>query len=343
MFWRWFINFSLLILLVYPASGRAENKLPQLYQQLLPSIVTLHTYENQVIESKIVVVTDPNGLGSGVVVSDEGLIVTAAHVVHSVDALHVEFANGERRSATILSSLPWADLALVKVDDLPTEVIPAKLGDSDKVQVGEQVFVIGAPLGLSQTLTVGYISGIHLAGSEETAPLADFFQTDAAINPGNSGGPLFNMQGEIIGIASHIQTQSGGSDGLGFTVTSNTVSNLLLNRGYFWTGMELYPLNLEMSKALHLPQKNGVLVIKVASGSPAEQAGIRGGTVEAIFESGPVLLGGDVILSVNGISFNSHENLAKIIQSLLDIQANESVEFVVWRGGKRLKFVIRAT
>ncbi len=174
-----------------------ENPLPKLYKELLPSVVTLHTFQNKIRGNTTQIVTTPNGLGSGVIISDDGLIVTAAHVVHTVDALQVEFEKGIIKKGRVVSSLPWADLALIKVNELPASAKVSVLGDSKQMQIGEQVFVIGAPLGLSRTLTVGYISGTHPVGSRPTASMAEFFQTDAAINPGNSGGPMFNLLGEI--------------------------------------------------------------------------------------------------------------------------------------------------
>jgi len=334
--------FCCIFLLFHSVTSAKENRLPELYLKLIPSVVTLHTFNNKVSKNKVVVSSTPNGLGSGVVISKAGLIVTAAHVVHSADALHVEFSNGERRKGKVISSLKWADLALIKVEDLPEKTAVAKLGDSDKVMIGERVFVIGAPLGLSQTLTVGYISGRHQAGKNEFAPLAEFFQTDAAINPGNSGGPLFNMQGEVVGIASYIQSKSGGSDGLGFTVTSNSVEQLILSRGYFWSGLEVFPLDADLARAFQLPQKSGAIVQKVASDSPAQSAGIIGGNIRAVLSNLPVMIGGDIILSVNGIKIDSKKNLSKIMHSITKIKTDENITLEIWRGGKKQAFILKA-
>lgn len=312
-----------------------ENKLPKLYKKLLPSVVTLHTFQDQTLNNNTQLATSANGLGSGVVISADGLIVTAAHVVHTADSLHVEFDDGIKRQGKIISSLPWADLALVKVDNLPETAKVAKLGDSGKVDIGEQVFVIGAPLGLNKSLTVGYISGFHPVGSRPSATMAEFFQTDAAINPGNSGGPMFNMSGDIIGIASHIQTQSGGSQGLGFTVTSETVKQLLLNRGYFWSGIEIFPLDPDLAHIFHLPQTNGILVQRVARDSLAYKAGLKAGTIKATIAGKDVLLGGDIILSINGKAFDSQEAIESIMKSIKEIKAGSIIELEVWRKGKK--------
>ncbi len=331
---------SLLLILVVRLSAD-EKTLPQLYKQLLPSVVTLHTFQNKISGNITTLATSPNGLGSGVIISKDGLIVTASHVVHLVDGLHVEFENGVRKRAKVVSSLPWADLALIKVaeDELPTSIGVAKLGDSKKTAIGEQIFVIGAPLGINRTLTVGYISGIHPIGSRPSAPMAEFFQTDAAINPGNSGGPMFNMSGEIIGIASHIQTQSGGSQGLGFTVTSDSVKQLLLKRGRFWSGIEILPLSPLLSKIFHLPQNSGILVQRVANGSMGQKAGLQGGTVNATIEDQPVLLGGDIILSINGHMINSKKAIKDIMRSFEEMKPGTYLKFVLWRHGKKLPLV----
>jgi S1-C subfamily serine protease len=313
----------------------AENKLPNLYKNLLPSVVTLHTFQDQILNNSLKLSTSANGLGSGVVISKDGLIVTAAHVVHSADSLHVEFDDGIKRQGKIISSLPWADLALVKVDSLPDSAKVAILGDSGEVDIGEQVFVIGAPLGLNKSLTVGYISGFHPVGSRSSAPMAEFFQTDAAINPGNSGGPMFNMSGDIIGIASHIQTQSGGSQGLGFTVTSETVKQLLLNRGYFWSGIEIFPLDPKLAGVFHLPQSNGILVQRVARDSLAYKAGLKAGIIKAVIEGKDVLLGGDIILTINGKAFDSQQAIEAIMKSIKEIKPGSIIKLVVWRKGNK--------
>jgi S1-C subfamily serine protease len=313
----------------------AENKLPSLYKKLLPSVVTLHTFQDKTVNSSTPLTSLANGLGSGVVISADGLIVTAAHVVHTVDSLHIEFEDGIKRSGKVISSVPWADLALVKVDGLPEGVRAAKLGDSSKVDIGEQVFVIGAPLGLNKSLTVGYISGFHPVGSRTSAPMAEFFQTDAAINPGNSGGPMFNMSGDIIGIASHIQTQSGGSQGLGFTVTSEAVKQLLLNRGHFWSGIEIFPLDPRLASIFHLPQSNGILVQRVARESLAYKVGLKAGSIKAEIEGREVLLGGDIILSINGKAFDSQQAIEAIMQSIKEIKPGSVIELTVWRKGNK--------
>jgi len=326
----------LLILVTYCLNAYAEeNPLPQLYKKLLPSVVTLHTFKNKITNGTTNVVASSNGLGSGVIISDDGLIITAAHVVHTSDILQVEFENEIVMDAKVISSIPWADLALVKVNSLPDTAGVSKLGDSKKVRIGEQIFVIGAPLGLSKTLTVGYISATHKPGSLKSAPLAEFFQTDAAINPGNSGGPMFNLSGEVIGIASQIKSQSGGNQGLGFVVTSDTVKNLLLGRGHFWSGIDVFPLSIKLANAFHLPQNSGVLIQRVANGSIAQKAGLKGGKIPAEINGKSILLGGDIILSINDKQFNSKQSIRDIMQSIISIKPGSLLKVVIWRSGNK--------
>ena len=329
------------ISLSQPYAVATENKLPHLYQKLIPSVVTLHTFESVIEDRTIKSPIRSNGLGSGVIISNDGLILTAAHVIHSVDGIHVEFSNGEKRIGKIISSLPWADLALIKVNNLPKEVFVAELGDSNKVMVGEKVFALGAPLGLNKTLTVGYISGRHEKGSSQFAPLSEFFQTDAAINPGNSGGPLFSMGGKIIGISSYIESQSGGSEGLGFAVTSDSIQSLILSRAHFWSGMELKVLSKEVSAALHLPEEIGVLVEKVAIESAAYKAGVQGGTMQAVIDNTPLILGGDIILSLNGVLFNRSKDILGVMDWLQNLRKEDKIEFEVWRHGRRVKLTLK--
>ena len=194
------------------------------------------------------------GLGSGVLISADGKVLTAAHVVQTADAVGVEFAGNEIIEAKILASDPAADLALLQVERVPAGVQAATLGNSDQTQAGDQIFIVGAPFGISRTLTVGYVSARRRPnvtfGSMETAEL---FQTDAAINSGNSGGPMFNLAGEVIGVVSGIVTRSGGSEGLGFVVTSNMARQLLIAEPTVWSGVEGYLLTGDLARVFNVP------------------------------------------------------------------------------------------
>ena len=314
--------------------------LVQLYEELVPSVVTIHTFENKVEDGKTKFADKPNGLGSGVIISEQGLIATAAHVVHSADGLHVEFNNGEKRLAKVLSTVIWADLALIQVEDLPKGVKVAKLANSDNVRIGEKIFVIGAPLGLSKTLTVGYLSGVHPEVHGPIPESAELIQTDAAINPGNSGGPMFNMKGNVIGIASHIQSLSGGSDGLGFAVTSNAVKSWLLEKRPFWSGIVFYPVTRTIRQALGLPFSGGVIVEKVNQESKAYAAGLRGGTIKSQIEDHLLMLGGDIIIAIDGVAINNVKSSSEIMNRIRDGENTDSIELDIWRQGKVVRIKV---
>jgi serine protease Do len=175
-----------------------------------------------------------NGLGSGVLISNDGKVLTAAHVVQSADKVTVEFSEGELIPARVMGCAFSADVALLQLERNPTKYVPAKLGDSDSAEVGDEIFVVGAPYGISRTLTAGHVSGRRaLNGTDENKSSVEFLQTDAAINTGNSGSPVFNLKGEVIGIVSNIMSRSGGSEGLAFASTSNTARHLLVDQKPF--------------------------------------------------------------------------------------------------------------
>jgi S1-C subfamily serine protease len=258
--------------------------------------------------------------GSGVLVSADGKVMTAAHVVHAMDEILVEFLGGETVSARVVSSEPAADLSLLRLERVPNAVAPATLGNSDTVRVGDQVLVIGAPYGLSHSLSAGWISARWPANSVyRSMPLAEFLQTNATINTGNSGGPMFNMAGEVIGIVSHNISKSGGSEGLGFVVTINTARQLLLERPSFWSGLDGRLISGPIAQILNLPQASGYLVKSVARGSAGDAVGLRGGAVLATIMGETLVVGGDIILKVQGIPVgeaSDHRRVRDILQSV---------------------------
>jgi S1-C subfamily serine protease len=242
--------------------------------------------------------------GSGVLISKDGQVMTAAHVVHAMDEIQVEFLGGETVGARVVASEPAADLSLIKLERVPAGATVATMADSDGVSVGDQVIVIGAPYGLGYSLSVGWISARWAPNTVyRSMPLAEFFQTDAVINTGNSGGPMFDMKGRLVGIVSHNISKGGGSEGLGFVVTLNTAKQLLLERRSFWSGLEGLALTSELADLLNLPPNSSGFAVKtVAKDSPAEKLGIRPSNRIVKIGSDEVPLGGDIILSVDGIS-----------------------------------------
>jgi S1-C subfamily serine protease len=281
------------------------------------------------------------GIGSGVLIDyDEGLVVTAAHVVQTSESIEIEFTTGEVIPAVVLASSQAADVALLKLERAPTGAAVARLGDSSGVAVGDQIFIVGAPLGISHTLTVGHISARRSAKSLFGGfSKAELLQTDAAVNHGNSGGPMFSMTGEVVGIVSSMISRSGGYEGLGFVIASNTARELLLDRRTPWTGFEGYLLAGDMARIFNLPEPVGILVQRVAAESPAARIGLRPGTVRAIVEDEPLLLGGDVILAVNGIKLSQPRGPETIRALMQQVEPGEVVAVTILRSGQTTELV----
>lgn len=315
-----------------------SQNLANLYKKVNSSIVVIKTINSVSAGSgdKQKVQT-AGGLGSGVLISNDGLIWTASHVVHSADKVAVKFNDGDVYEAEVLSSNPLADVALIKVEsgfELKQKHI-AIIGNSDEVLVGEDIFVIGAPLGVEQTLTKGIVSG-RISTEEIGNDFAEveYLQTDAAINQGNSGGPMFNMKGQVIGIASFILSQSGSSAGLGFGTTSNVAKKVLMDQPNLWTGMEFLILSNELAEAFNLPQEAGLLVLSVTSTGLGSKMGLRGGYINAVIDGKELLIGGDIILEIAGIKLNSPEGISKLQKRMISFQKGESYLVKYLRAGE---------
>lgn len=318
----------------------AAAPLSKVFRRVDPAVVVVRTSERKP-DPQVpgAVATRVAGIGSGVLVAAEGKVVTAAHVVQTADQVTVEFGEGTRVQARVVASDAAADLALLQLERVPSGVVPARLGDSDRAEVGDQVFVVGAPLGITHTLTVGHVSARRRPNNTFGGLVsAELLQTDAAINQGNSGGPMFNLDGEVIGIVSHIVSRSGGSEGLGFVVTSNMARHLLFEEPTAWSGLEGYLVGGELAQALNLPAPGvGLLVQRVAAGSPAERLGVRGGTLRATIGDDELLLGGDVILSVEGIALSEPGAYEGIRRRLVQLPATASPRVALLRSGRRME------
>ena len=273
--------------------------------------------------------------GSGVLISADGKVMTAAHVVDAMDEIVVHAVGGDQVSARVIASEPAADLSLLQLERIPAGLVVAPFGNSDQVRVGNQVIVIGAPYGLDYSLSVGWISHRWSPGTVyKSMPLAEFFQTDAAINTGNSGGPMFNMKGEVIGIVSHVISKSGGSEGLGFAITINTARELLLEKRSFWAGVEGTVLAPDLADLLNIPGRRGYLLKTVAKGSPADALGLRGGTTAATIGGDTVILGGDLVLEIDGIPMDSVENITRIRRHLGTLGSGVQYTIEALRAGR---------
>jgi serine protease Do len=304
------------------------------FQQVAPSVVVIRGRGRDVTASGQTRYTET---GSGALVSADGQVMTAAHVVQALDEITVEFLGGESVTARVVSSEPAADLSLLQLDRVPPGSRVATMADSSTMRVGDQVIVVGAPYGLSHSLSVGYLSARWAPNTVyKTMPLAEFFQTDAVINTGNSGGPMFNMQGEVIGVVSHNISKSGGSEGLGFVVTLNTARQLLLQKRSFWSGLEGLTLSDELADLLNLPNRSAGFIVKtVAKGSPADQIGVRGATQLVTISGQEVPLGGDVILSVQGIPASA-ANAARIRDAMSALASGTPFTARILRAGEIL-------
>lgn len=323
------------LLMTTPALATDFSKV---YAKVKDSVVTITT--NKYVEKETedgVTSSQLGGIGSGVILDKDGLVLTAAHVVHIADRIEVNMTNGKSYPARVVSSIPFADLALVKIITPPPNLPVADAGDSDGIRIGQEVFVVGAPYGLSQTLTVGHFSGRRLSDDESGLIDTEFLQTDAPINKGNSGGPMFNAKGEVIGIVSHIRSSSGGSEGLGFAASINMARNLFLDHEHVWAGLELVPMSPMLARAINAPFPEAILVQQVAYGSLADQMGIQPGRIPAIINGRKMLLGGDVIIAFGEHPIKlSKESLITARDYMGSIPKGEPIEMTVFRDGKQV-------
>ena len=322
--------FKILILLLIPAISFAHS-LQNAFMHVNPTVVVLKI-ENKSLNTVKKMNKD---VGSGVVISNDGKIMTASHLVHSADAIRVEFLNGEIIPARVLSSVSHADVALIQLEHLPKKIQVAPLGDSDKVLVGDDIFVIGAPYGYSHTVSKGIISARYKPGEiDSELSQTELLQTDAAINQGNSGGPMFNEKGEVIAIVSHIISHSGGNEGLGFAVTSNMAKKLLLEEKPVWSGVDGIIIS-KLAGVLNVPQPAGYLVQHVAQNSIAARMGIRGGSIPTKIYDSQFLLGGDIIIEILGMPIeNSADTFKPIRKKLSALKQGDIVTVKVLRSGK---------
>ena len=336
-----FLKITLVILLTSGIS--IAQDLSKLYEELNPSVVVIKVEEQATVidklsQRKTMVTTE--GLGSGVVISDAGEIITAAHVVQSVNKVIVEFPNGEEIPANVVTLDQDADVALIKLVWLPKTLKVATLGDSDNAKIGEPVMIIGAPLGLAHSLSSGHISGRQKSGQmSDDFDIDEFFQTDASINHGNSGGPMFNIKGEVIGIVSFILSQTGGYEGIGYAATINVAKAQLLGRQPFWFGIDTMPISGELAAMFNVPQQMGLLVQKVAKGSPSDLAGLKPGIYEINVEGLDLLGGGDIVLAFDDYTISPELNLKEFRSYIANLNSGATFKLKVLRAGQVTELV----
>ncbi len=317
------------------AQSLMAQDLADLFDRNKYSVVTIYVAENVsdgTGDPKTY--TSSQGLGSGVLVKED-VILTAAHVVANAEQIMVQFLDGEAIPAKTFRVSRTADVALIRLQKPPREPHVALVGNSDETRIGEDVFVVGAPMGLPYSLSRGVISGRHAeANLSNDGKILEFFQTDAAINTGNSGGPMFNYRGEVIGIVSSILTRSGGFEGIGFAATSNVARSLLTERSSVFFGIEAMVLSYEMARVLNVPQESGWLVQHVVQDSPAGTAGIKGGYLKIMVGEEEMLVGGDIILQVDDIRITGEKSILKLFAYLNQIDSIKKHKITVLRAGE---------
>lgn len=274
------------------------------------------------------------GQGSGFVIDKQGYILTNNHVIAKAQKINVTMADGEKIQATLVGRDPTSDLAVIKIPSRHVNVV-APLGDSDKIRVGQKAIAIGNPFGLSHTLTTGIVSALNRGiRTEDGNQIEELIQTDAAINPGNSGGPLLNSSGEVIGINTAIYSLTGGYQGIGFAIPINmakSIATQLITSGKVarpWLGITGISLNPGLAKGLKLSVKEGVLVVQVIPGSPADQAGLRGGQREVIIGGLRIPLGGDIITAIDD---HKVTGMKQMVQLLDKLKVGKTVSLDIYR------------
>ena len=319
-----------------------QDLLEALYEHVSPGVVSIQGMS----------VRSGGSQGTGFVVDTQGHIVTNYHVVDGQDTIEVHFQSGLKSYASVVGKDIDSDLAVIKVDVDPSQLVPLVFGDSDLVKVGQTVAAIGNPYGLSGTMTVGVVSArgrildsMRQSSSGGYFSSGDTIQTDALINPGNSGGPLLNLNGEVIGVNRAIQT-SGISitgdainTGIGFAISSNVARKVvpsLIEKGTFeypYLGMtSLSNISLSLQEALDLPQSVGVYVSDVVQGGPADKAGLRGGTQPSQVQG--YYKGGDLIIAVDGISVKDFSEMFNYI--VINKNPGDVVVFTIIRNGQEM-------
>jgi len=278
------------------------------------------------------------GQGSGFVIDKEGHVLTNFHVIENAREVWVTMHDRKKYRATIVGTDQAHDLAIVQIK--ATDLRPMTLGDSTNLQVGQKVYAIGNPFGLAGTLTRGIVSSIRQVQEPDGMEIEDAIQTDAAINPGNSGGPLLNWHGEVIGINTLIASSVGQSAGIGFAIPINTakaVLNDLVTLGRVRRpalGVRTIPIDPELANELGLASDYGLLIVQAVPGGAADRAGLHGGTERAYLGNMPIMIGGDLIVGIDGGKIETQQDLAQVMNKH---RAGDTIKVTIYRGKKKLE------
>ena len=316
-----------------PKEDHCTESIPDIFDRVSPSVVFITTTSINPYQPFDRVT---HSVASGMIVDSTGLILTNSHVAFDRQTITVTLDDGVSVAAQFVGADPIFDLALLRIPLPSSGKLPvAVLGDSDRVRVGDEVLAIGNPLGLDQTLTRGIVSAINRILPDTPFSLQEpLIQTDAPINPGNSGGPLLNRCGEVIGITTAMMTEA---QNIGFAIPINlvkTVQSSLLTQGHVirpWLGFHGQLVDESLRELFRIPLVGGLLVEVIEPGSPAKQAGLRGGDIEVMINGRSFLLGGDIVTSMNGVRIVSSEEL---ISGMRDLKVGMTVRLSVYRDGQ---------
>ncbi len=307
----------------------------------LPSPAVVYAQVKDSVVLVRVVLQGSQAEGSGFVADIEGHVVTNFHVVNQAVSIEVGFLDGSAFSGQQVGADPFSDLAVLKINAPSSQLKPLGLADSSRLKVGEPIIAIGNPFGLSGSLSTGVVSQLGRSLSAQGGfTIPDVIQIDAAVNPGNSGGPLLNYDGQVVGITTAIASQTGVFSGVGFAIPSNAITRelpSLISKGSFahpWLGVEGTDLTVGTASAMNLPSTRGWLITAVVSGSPADKAGLRGGTTQSQIEGRTVTIGGDVIIKLGGTSIRNGDDIASYLEE--STKPGQNVSLTVIRDGNEV-------
>jgi S1-C subfamily serine protease len=330
-----------------PLSTTAAMSVNEIYERAAPGVVQITSTSRSTDIGPFFGGAPQEALGSGFVVDKAGHIVTNYHVVQGADQIRVSFSNRDTVGAQLVGTDPSTDLAVVQVETGASALKPLALGDSDRVQVGDQVVAIGNPFGLSRTATAGIVSAVQrfITSPDPRFTIDHVIQTDAPINHGNSGGPLLNTRGQVIGVNTQIKTDgvSSGNVGIGFAVPSNTVKDVvaqILRTGrvdHAYLGITGQAVSPDIAQNYNLPVEEGVLVASVTSGSGAEKAGLKGGEKEVVVAGETYILGGDIIVTFDGKQISSIEQLLDAIAAR---KPGDKIKLGIYRNAKKTSVTV---
>jgi len=320
-----------------PAYDAEEQNNIAVYKRVLPSVVNITS--TTLVFNFFYGTVPQQGQGSGFVLDKAGHVLTNYHVVEGANrGVEVMLSNKRRYAAKVVGTDRVHDLALLQIDAPNLE--PVTLADSSQLNVGQKVYAIGNPFGLSGTMTRGIISSIRSIRGSEGAPIEDAIQTDAAINPGNSGGPLLNSRGEVIGINTMIASNGAEqSSGIGFAIPVNTAKAVLADLTRYGRvkrpslGITSYAVGPDLASQMGLAADSGVLIQKVVPGGAAERAGLRGGNQQAYVGNTLILLGGDLIVAIDGQQVTDPDDINALMEKH---QAGDTISLTIYRGKRQI-------